>query len=497
MEDIYIQYGIIAVFLFLGIFASKISSLIKIPTLLMFLIIGMIAGSEGLGGYAYEDYSSACQIGTLALAFILFSGGYDTSWSSVKKVLVPGTILSTLGVFLTALFIGIFTSWYMGWDIRYGLLLGSVVSSTDAATVFAIFRSKSVALKGNLRPLLEYESGSNDPMATFLTVFMISMILHPGDASYLQIVPAFCQRIGVGVLAGVFVGFCVARLMNDVKLEYDGLYYVIGIGTVFLAFSSSEACGGNGFMAVYVCGLVMGNSRFIYKHGLGRFHDGIAWLMQVTLFLALGLLVTPSHFKEIVVPGLAIAAFIMFVARPLSVYLGLIKSSFNFREQTLVAWGGIRGAAPIVLAIFPCLAFREDPEKLDMAISIFHLVFFIVLSSMLIQGKTLMPLARLMRLDEVARAKPRAPLEFEETGRSKSRMYEFEISEGSPIIGLAIRNLNLPENVLVYLIRRDGLFIVPRGGTEIMQDDELMMMMEPESLAQVENLLTIEPESVC
>ncbi len=481
------EYAIFALLLFLGIFASKISSLIRIPTLLMFLLIGVLAGSEGIGHIPFNDFSVAARLGTLALTFILFSGGYDTSWSSVRKVLLPGTILCTVGVFITAILAGIFTSWLLGWNLRCGLLLGAAVSSTDAAAVFTLFRSKSAGLKGNLRPLLEYESGSNDPMATFLTLFMIAMIQNP-EMSFASFFYLFPLRIGVGALVGFLIGKYIAHLMNLVKLDYDGLYYVIGIATVFLSYSVSEIFQGNGFMAVYVCGLTLGNSRFIYKHGLGRFHDGIAWLMQVTLFLTLGLLATPSDIPTLAFNGIALAFFIMFVARPVSVFLSLIGSHFSLREQLLVSWGGIRGAAPIVLAIFPCLAFHNTPEMETISHTIFHLVFFIVILSVLIQGKTLMRLAHWLQLDEVARTKARPPLEFEETGITSNRMYEFYIGEHSPALGIAIKDLFLPEKVLVYLIRRDGIFILPRGGTVVQFDDELLMLMDPEIAAQIERL---------
>ncbi|MDO4583931.1 MAG: potassium/proton antiporter [Planctomycetia bacterium] len=486
MPEMYWSCTIAAILIFLGIFGSKVSSFLQIPILLVFLIIGMLAGSDGLGGIVFEDYAAAGNVGTIALMFILFSGGYDTSWQSIRKVLFRGTLLSTLGVFLTAVFIGLFTAWWMEWPLPYGLLLGAIVSSTDAAAVFAIFRSKSVGLKGDLRPILEYESGSNDPMATFLTFFMIQMIA-TSSTSYLTLLPQFFQKIGVGVVVGFLVAKAIVWLINRAKLEYDGLYYVIGIATVLLSYGTSEICSGNGFMSVYVSGLVFGNSRFIYKHGLGRFHDGIAWLMQVVMFLTLGLLVSPNRMAWDWSSGVLIAFFIMLVARPLCVFLCLLGSSFHWREQLLISWGGIRGAAPIVLAIFPCLAFQNTPNA-DFALTIFHLVFFIVILSVLIQGKTLMPLARWLGVDEVARAKPRAPLEFEETGRSRSRMYEFEITHDSPIAGAEIKNIGFPGGALVYLIRRDGLFVVPNGSTVIQVEDELMMMMEPEMLPEVATL---------
>ncbi|MDO4573888.1 MAG: potassium/proton antiporter [Planctomycetia bacterium] len=487
MIHIPLAFSITAVLIFIGILASRLSTVLQIPVLLMFLAIGMLAGEEGLGGLPFEDYAFAGDLGTLALAFILFSGAYDTSWGSVRKVLFRGTLLSTLGVLLTAIGTGVFVAWLMEWPLGFGLLLGAIVSSTDAAAVFAIFRSRDVGLKGDLRPMLELESGSNDPMAALLTIFMIQFLNEP-NASFTMFFPYLVTKIGVGTLIGWIVGVGTVRFINKIRLEYDGLYYVVGIGTVLLAFGLSEMTGGNGFMAVFVCGLYMGNSRFLYRNGLGRFHDGIAWLMQVVLFLALGLLVTPSQILLTWREGTLIALALMFLVRPLCVAVCLLGSSFHWREQVLLAWGGIRGAAPIVLAIFPCYLF-QDPTCDAYAKTIFHMVFYIVLLSVLIQGKTLMPLARFLHLDEAGNTKPRPPLEFEETGRSKSRMYEYEISPFSLVAGKALRDIGLPSGALIYLIRRGATFIVPTGGTIIQSGDELLMMLEPKMADAVEKII--------
>lgn len=485
-----------AIFLFTGIFASKISDFLKVPTLLMFLFMGMLAGDQGLGGLAFgssSDYITANLVGSAALAFILFSGGFDTRWSDVKKVVGYGTVLASLGVLMTALFIGVFVYWLMGnpdqslgYTLQWAMLLGCVVSSTDAAATFAIFRSKGVGLKGNLRPLLEYESGSNDPMAAFLTVFMIGIIgmaEPPGMSAYLMVIPSFMIKMSIGVTVGLLVGFAAVRLMDRVKLEFAGLYYVIGIGTVFAAFSLSEYTGGNGFMASYVCGMVFGNTKYIYRYSLERFHDGISWLMQVAMFLMLGLLVSLEMLWDSIVYGFLIGLFIMFVARPLTIYICMLGSKFNYRERTLIAWGGIRGAAPVILATFPCIHNIQNADVL------FHIVFFIVLSSMLVQGKTLMPVARLLGLDEPLREKAASPLQFEETGNASAEMHEYEITEHSPHCGKALATLGFPQGVLVFLIRRNNQFLVPRGNTILEAGDEMLMMVEREMEPEVEAIL--------
>ncbi|MDO5553220.1 MAG: potassium/proton antiporter [Planctomycetia bacterium] len=476
----------IGFFLFLGIVASKISSFLKVPILLIFLAIGMLAGIDGLG-IPYDNFSHANYLGAIALAFILFSGGYDTRWSDVKTVLAPGTVLATVGVLLTAVLLGAFVCLYLKISIWWALLLGAVISSTDAAAVFALFRSRSFGLRGRLRPLLEYESGSNDPMAAFLTLFFISVLSYP-DVPIWSIVPLFALRMSVGIVAGFLTAKCFCWLFDSLHLEYEGLYYVLGIAVVFLSFSLAELTMGNGFMAVYVCGLVMGNSKFVYKYGLARFSDGLAWLMQVAIFLVLGLLVTPSELVPIAWEGFVIGLVLMFLVRPLVILLCLPGRSFSLGEKALIAWGGFRGAAPIVLATFPMLAFAGTPEEQSAKV-IFNIVFFIVISSIFIQGKTLMPLARLLKLDKYDKPRSRAPLEFEETGNTNDRMYEFEITAESKLVGMRIADLGLPAEVLILLIRRNGAFVIPSGPTVLCADDDLITFLDPIAIPEMEAIL--------
>ncbi|MDD3587383.1 MAG: potassium/proton antiporter [Thermoguttaceae bacterium] len=479
----------IAIFLLLGILSSKISSFLKIPTLLLFLGIGMLAGSDGIGGIDFEDYAGANYLGTMALAFILFSGGYDTRWHDIRSVLLPGAALASAGVFLTAVLLGIFSAWFLNVSWYWGLLLGSVISSTDAAAVFAIFRSRNFGLKGRLRPLLEFESGSNDPMAAFLTLFFIELIKHP-EGSLLIIFPVFFVKMSIGIALGALVARAMVWLFDHLCREYEGLYYVLGIATVFLAYSLTQLFWGNGFMAVYVCGLVMGNSQFVYKHGLARFNDGLAWLMQVAVFLVLGLLVSPVNLYHIAFEGFVIAMVLMFVVRPLIVWLCMFYTSFNMRELAIVAWGGFRGAAPIVLATFPAIAGFTNPTDVQQAMRLFDIVFFVVVLSIFIQGKSLMPLAHRLQLSKADKLRLRSPLEFEVTGNSNDQLYEFEIGPLSAIIGQTLAELKLPKGALILLIRRKNGFVVPNGRTAIERDDDLLVFFDPIALPQVEAVLT-------
>jgi len=333
----------ISLLVLVSVLASKASTWLGVPALLLFLLVGMLAGSEGPGGIWFDSPYVAQFLGTLALAYILFAGGIETDWPTVRPVLRPGIILATLGVFLTALLIALFAVHVLGFSWLEGLLLGSVMSSTDAAAVFSILRSRSVSLRGRLRPLLELESGSNDPMAVFLTLAVITLIKDPAAAPW-HTVPLFAWQMLLGAGLGLLIGKLTVILVNRLGLEYEGLYPVLTLALVLLVYGATDALGGNGFLAVYVAGIIVGNEEFLYKRSLIRFHSAIAWLMQIAMFLSLGLLVFPSHLVPVIGPGLLTALFLMFIARPLSVWLCLLGSGFSSREKILIA--GSDSAAP-------------------------------------------------------------------------------------------------------------------------------------------------------
>ena len=489
--------AIVAILILLCACASKLSAWINMPCLLVFLGVGILCGEQGVGNIKFDNPVDANIIGTVAMAFILFSGGFDTCWKNIKGICTTGGLLSSLGVLLTAASVATVSYYFMRWvspemNIRFSwcLLLGSIVSSTDAAAVFSILRSKNVGLRGQLRSLLEFESGSNDPMAAFLTIFMIGVVLAEAQSgvpatfsAYRMILPSFIQKMLLGVVLGITWGKLLVWLFNQIDFEYDGLYYVLGIGAVILSYGGTELLQGNGFMSVYVTGLVMGNSKFIYRNGVGRFSDGIAWLMQVVLFGMLGLLVTPTILLEIWWQGLTIALILMLIARPLSVFLCSIGSGFNFRERLLVSWVGLRGGAPIMLATFPLMADIPHNEIM------FHIVFFIVLTSVILQGMTLMPFARFLKLDEPLKVCPRVPLEFDNTGTIDGDTKEFEILPGSPLVGVRLSAAGLPKGALVLLIRRGKKHLVPHGDTIIEANDGLLILAENSILYETEQKL--------
>ena len=494
--DLFSSLAVVAALLMLSLISSKISTHINMPCLLLFLVVGMLAGSDGIGKIEFSNATLANTIGSVAMAFILFSGGFDTSKESIKKVFLPGGILSSIGVLLTAFFTGIFVWLTCGFlapekelSFAWCLLLGSIISSTDAAAVFSILRSKSVSLRGKLRPLLEFESGSNDPMAAFLTIFMIGIVLQETSSGhavsawkYLMIVPSFIQRMAIGLIIGYIIGRAAVWIYNNIDFEYNGLYYALAIVVVLAVFSVAELLHGNGFMAVYCAGIVMGNKIFIFHNGVGRFYDGIAWLMQVVLFLMLGLLVMPSQLLGASEIGLCTALCLMFISRPVATFLGLLGSEFSYKERLFVSWVGLRGGAPIVLATFPCMMGVH--ENLYM----FNIVFFIVLTSVVFQGMTIMPVAKWLQLDAPLKKKRRSPLAIEETGDNDMLSRELLVTRDFGKSTLA--EIKLPKGVLVLMIHRDDKIIVPRGNTVLAEGDLVMVLGSADEIRECRNIFT-------
>ncbi|MHB9155584.1 MAG: potassium/proton antiporter, partial [Endomicrobiales bacterium] len=445
---------IFSALLIISIVISKASSRFGIPALLLFLIIGMMAGSEGIGGIYFDNTALAQYIGVVALVFILFSGGLETEWKAVRPVIREGLALATLGVLITALLLGGFVIFVLKFSLVEGLLLGAIVSSTDAAAVFAVLRSKKVSLKGELRPLLELESGSNDPMAVFLTIGFISLLVTPGRP-LLSMAPLFLLQMGLGTLLGYATGKGIVFLINKIKLEYDGLYPVLTLSAILFAYAVITRLGGSGFLAVYIAGLIVGNSNLVQKRYLIHFHEGLAWLMQIAMFLTMGLLVFPSRLAAIAVVGLMTSLFLMLVARPLGVFATLVFSRFNLREKTLISWVGLRGSVPIILATFPLLAGVERSE------AIFNIVFFIVLTSVLLQGTTIPFVARLLGVRAPLRDKKKYPLEFEQTDALNTRLIDFTVPYNSWMAGKAVSEVGLPPDSLITLIARNEDFVIP------------------------------------
>jgi len=469
---------IIAVLLLLSIVASKVSDRFGIPALLVFLALGMLAGSEGLGGIYFDDPSLAQAIGVVALSLILFSGGLSTQWQSVRPIFTWGFILATLGVCVTALVVGLFSVMVFDFTIMEGLLLGAIVSSTDAAAVFSILRSKGISLRGQLKPLLEFESGSNDPMAVFLTIGMIQVLTQP-ESSLWDRVRLFALQMSIGLAAGYVMARVTLYLVNRLKLGYEGLYPVLTLSLALLTYGLSDKLGGNGFLAVYITGIIAGNSKFIHKRSLLQFHDGLAWLMQITMFLTLGLLVFPSHLLPVMGLSLLIAVCLILVARPAGVFLSLLPSPFSFREKAFISWVGLRGAVPIILATFPFLAGILQADLL------FNVVFFVVLTSVLLQGTTIQYLARWLRVDAPLHQERVYPIEFNPDSGFKSELNELIIPAGSQVVGKKLFELKLPPECLIVLIVRGNEYVLPSGQTFLNDGDALLVLADRDVFGKV------------
>lgn len=466
----------IAVLLLASVVASKASGRFGVPALLVFLVIGMLAGSDGPGGIEFDSPRAAQSLGIVALALILFAGGLDTRWPNVRPVLRESLILSTAGVGLTAVLVAVCAQLVLHLTFLEGMLLGSIVSSTDAAAVFGILRSKNLSLPNRLRSLLEFESGSNDPMAVFLTVGMITLISQPGFGLG-GLTLMFLKQMSLGGAIGYGMGKAIVVVVNRLELEYEGLYPAMTLALALLTYSLAAVAGGNGFLAVYLAAMVLGNSDFLHKRSLIRFHDGLAWLMQIAMFLTLGMQVFPSRLRSVTVPSLVIAMILIFLARPVSVLLLTLGSRLGWRERTLVAWVGLRGAAPIVLATFPLLA------GISRASLMFDVVFFIVLTSALMQGTTIGWIAERLGLAERDSHLHVDPLELVSNGERD--IFEFPIDRASPAEGKRIVDMNLPPNTLVLLVERGGTHIIPRGGTTIQQGDHLLILATKDQIPTV------------
>src|SRR5690554_1270890 len=462
-----------SILLFVSIVVGKTSYKFGVPTLILFLAIGMLAGSDGIGGIHFDNPRIAQFIGIVSLNFILFSGGLDTNWTSVKPILREGLVLSTLGVLLTALSLGTFVWFVTDFTIYESMLLGSIVSSTDAAAVFSILRSKNLALKTNLRPTLELESGSNDPMAYVLTIAFLTLVINQ-DQGLASIIPMFLLQMSLGAIAGFAFGRISKYLINNIKLGFEGLYPVLVIALMFITFSATDFVGGNGFLAIYICAVYLGNQDLIHKKTILKMYDGLAWLMQIVLFLTLGLLVFPSQVLPYMGIGLLISLFLIIVARPVSVFLSLVFFKMKLRRRFYISWVGLRGAVPIVFATYPLLA------GIDKANMIFNIVFFISLTSILIQGTTLSIVAKWLNVALPEKAKKITEIDRLILDLPKSSLQEFEILSDFHAVNKRIVDLNFPSSAFIIMIKRDRNYIRPGGSTVIKAKDTLMVLADNE-----------------
>jgi cell volume regulation protein A len=461
---------IVAIFgLLLGVsvLSSRASERTGVPAVLLFLGVGILAGSEGLLGIRFEDYGFAFRMGSIALALILFDAGLNTPFKRVRTVLAPSLVLATAGVLASALVLAL-GAWVLGLPWPVALLLGAIVSSTDAAATFSVLRGSGLSLHPRVGSMLELESGLNDPLAVLLTVAISSTFLASGEGiSWLAIGGNAVLELVLGAAYGIAGGRLGVAVLRRVKLVTTGLYPVLSLALALLVFGLATLLKGSGFLAVYVAALVIGNAGLPYKASLARVHDAMAWLAQIGMFLILGLLVFPSRLLEVAPMGLAVAAVLGLAARPIAVFLSLLPFGIPRREQLLIAWAGLRGAVPIVLAAYPILLGVPGAE------TIFDLVFFVVLVSALVHGGTVPWVTRKLQLESDEPPPPPAVLEIVSMQPLEGALLTFFVDEALDITGVPLSELPFPDGTAVTLILRGETLIVPKGHTTLEAGDHV------------------------
>lgn len=470
----------ISILFFLSILAGKAGYKFGVPALLLFLSVGMLAGSDGFG-IDFDNLQVAQAIGTVALCIILFSGGLDTKLAEIRPIMAQGVVLATVGVLMTALLTGVFIWWILGMTMEaagVGLvtsfLLASTMSSTDSASVFSILRSKGLYLRNNLRPMLELESGSNDPMAYILTVTFISIIQMGSAPNYWLAAGSFISQLIIGTLLGYILGKLAVRIINQLKIDNSSLYPILLFTLCIFIFSSTYFLRGNPYLAVYIAGLVIGNSKFVHKRSSINFFDGLAWLSQLTMFLTLGLLVNPNELIPILVPGLIISVVMILITRPLSVFLCLLPfRKMPVKDKVFVSWVGLRGAVPIIFAMLPLAA--DVPH----ARLIFNIVFLCTLVSLIVQGTSLGLVANWLGIAEKPkRFKDLEDFDVEFSDEIKSVTTEINITPQMLSYGQDLMSMPFPEKTLVVMVKRQGMYFIPTGKTTLLEHDKLLVITD-------------------
>lgn len=472
-----------AVLIFASIVISKWGYRFGVPTLLLFLFTGMLFGSDGLG-LEFNSYEDAQLIGMLSLSVILFSGGMDTRFRDIRPVVAQGLMLSTLGVMLTTGITGMliyylseWTQMEIGLTLPMSMLLAATVSSTDSASVFNLLRSQNIGLKHNLRPTLELESGSNDPMAYVLTIALVDMIVSAGEFSGMELISKIVGQLAVGGLLGYMSGIALVWIVNHINLPNASLYPVLVLSSILIIFTFTDLLKGNGYLAVYVAGLVVGNNKLSYRRETNTFFQGITWLLQIVMFLTLGLLATPTDMIEVLLVAVAIGLFMMFVARPMAIFICLQPFHIPVKAKVFLSWVGLRGAVPIIFATYPVIAGIEDARFL------FNVVFVITLLSLSIQGTTITTCAQWL---ELATEEPKTGNEFgvelpEELG---SQLTEMTLTEDDLANGNQLADMHFPEGTLVMMVKRGNSFIVPNGKLELYKGDILLTIARQITILQ-------------
>lgn len=471
------------ILLLIGILSSKFSARLGLPVLVLFLAIGMLAGEDGIGGIEFDSYVVAHAIGTLALGVILFDGGLQTRVPALRAAWKPAGLMATIGVLVTAAVTGVAAWLVLDTSPLIGLLLGSIVASTDAAAVFAVLRSQGVHLRPRVSATLEIESGSNDPMAIFLTIGLLQVLTGAAEFGF-DLLTLFILQMGVGALCGLGFGWLAVLIINRINLAAMGLYPVLAGACGLLAFGVAASLQGSGFLAIYLAGIVLGNSRMVFQRGTFLFMDGLAWVGQIAMFVVLGLLSTPSDLITVAGPALLVSAALILIARPLAVVPLLLPFGYSRQEHVLISWVGLKGSVPIILATFP-LMFGLPQGAL-----IFNVVFFVVLVSATLQGWTLPLLATRLGLQEPNPGPAQVSLELVSLHKLSAGIIDYALAETSPWVGRTVRDLALPEGALVALISRGATLVAPRGSTRLEAGDHLFVIAPYARRAEVDGIFS-------
>ncbi len=463
-----------------GLLASLLAGRVKLPGLVLFLGLGMLVGSDGLGWLDFSNYHVAELIGVISLALILFEGGLTAGFREIRPVLRPALSLAVVGTMVTAAVGGLVAVALFDFSLLEGLLLGSIIASTDGAAIFAVLRASS--LRKRLARTLEGEAGFNDPVAVLLVLGFIDWINKP-DYGFVDMLWLFARQLGIGAVVGLVVGWLSVQAFQRARLDTPGLYPVASLAAAAVGFGAAASIEGSGFLAVYLVGLSLGSANIPAKQTITSFHVGLAWVAQLTMFLALGLLIFPSDLDNVAVKGTLLALVVVFVARPLATFIATAFDRFSVGERLVLSWAGLRGAVPIVLAIFPVIA--DVPRNLELL----NIVFFAVLVSTLLQATTFEAFARRLGMTE---DEPALPSPIAETGtirRLGAEVVEYPVQPDDAIVGLRTRDLGLPREALVNVIVRDGEAIPPRGSTRIEDGDRLHVLVRQEVAPEVRELL--------